>query len=270
MMNRRTLCVQGGLVLVLCLAGCTGPGRVAPSPSAPIEARVAIDPLMGLPPLAIPDDNPMSDAKIALGDKLFHDKRFSSDGTVSCATCHDRVKAFTDGPLKVSNGIGELTGTRNAPTVLNAAFNATQFWDGRSPDLEDQSRHPFTNPVEMGLADHEPILVVIRADAEYPAAFKEVFGSSPGAVTIDEVTKAIAAFERTVLAGNSRFDRWYFGDEAVLSEDEIAGFTVFVEKGRCVSCHYWLSSVTGSRCRCICGSSQPLLPSPPWSLHLAI
>ena len=113
---------------------------------------------LGLPPVPVPPDNPMTPAKIKLGDKLFHDKRFSTDGTVSCATCHDVKKAFTDSPLKVSQGIGKLTGTRNAPTVVNAAYMHTQFWDGREPDLEGQSAGPFINPVEMGLPNHRPIL----------------------------------------------------------------------------------------------------------------
>ena len=247
MMKRRALCGPMILVLGLCVMGCVGTrpaasASTAAKPAVPVETQVALDPLLGLPPLPVPDDNPMSEAKIALGDKLFHDERFSSDGSVSCATCHERTKAFTDSPLSVSEGImsagtQKLTGTRNAPTVLNAAFNATQFWDGRSPDLEDQSLHPFTNPVEMGLKDHKPILELIRRDAEYRVAFKEVFGISPNKVTMGEVTKAIAAFERTAVSGNSRFDRWYFADEATLSDEEIAGFNVFVEKGRCVSCH---------------------------------
>ena len=134
------------------------------------------DSTLGLPPLAVPQKNPLTKEKVALGDKLFNDKRFSSDGKVSCATCHDSQKAFTDSPLKVSEGIESLKGTRNAPTVLNAAFHATQFWDGRSPDLEDQALHPFTNPVEMGLENHDPILEIIRKDKDYNKAFKKVFG----------------------------------------------------------------------------------------------
>jgi len=95
--------------------------------------------LLGLPPLPVPVDNPQTPAKIALGDKLFHDKRFSIDGTISCATCHDAGKGFTDN-LPVSAGHNGLTGTRNAPTVINAAFSKAQFWDGREPDLEGQSK----------------------------------------------------------------------------------------------------------------------------------
>jgi len=179
----------------------------------------------------------MTKEKVALGDKLFHDERFSSDGKVSCATCHDRKKAFTDGPLKVSEGIKKLKGTRNAPTVLNSAFNRTQFWDGRSPSLEDQALHPFTNPIEMGLKNHEPILKIVRSDEAYKKAFKRVFGVPANKITMKDVTKAIAAFERTVIGGNSRFDRWYFKGEDTLTKEEQRGFNVFLEKGRCVSCH---------------------------------
>ena len=193
---------------------------------------------LGLPPVPIPENNPQTPAKIELGDKLFHDKRFSSTGEVSCATCHEKEKAFTDTPLKVSEGIDKLTGTRNAPTVLNAAYMKTQFWDGRSPDLEDQALHPFLNPVEMGLKDHDPILEICRTDPEYVAAFKAVFGKSGDEITMTEVTRAIASFERVQVFGNTPFDRWYFGhEEDALTEAQIRGFDVFVNQGRCVSCH---------------------------------
>jgi cytochrome c peroxidase len=202
----------------------------------------AAKPPLGLPPVPIPADNPQTPEKVALGDKLFHDKRFSSTGQVACAQCHDAKKAFTDTPLRVSEGIEKegkkLTGTRNAPTVLNAAYFRTQFWDGRSPSLEDQSQHPFVNPVEMGLSDHEPILKVVRTDPEYLKAFEKVFGKKGAQVTMDEVTKAIAAFERTQIAGDSPFDRFFYGGDAgALSEAQKRGFHLFVNKGRCVSCH---------------------------------
>jgi len=198
----------------------------------------AADPPLGLPPVPVPEDNPQTPAKIALGDKLFHDKRFSTTGEVSCATCHDREKAFTDSPRKTSEGIEKKTGTRNAPTVINAAYFASQFWDGRSPDLEDQALHPFLNPVEMGLADHQPILDVIASDPEYAAAFMDVFGVEADEVTMVEVTQAIAAFERTIVAGNSPFDRYFYGGETgALTDQQIRGFDLFVNQGRCVSCH---------------------------------
>ena len=200
-------------------------------------AMVSAAPL-GLPEVPVPADNPMTPAKIALGDKLFHDDRFSSTGEVSCSTCHELEKGFTDSPLSTSEGILGLTGTRNSPTATNAAYFKTLFWDGRSPSLEEQAQHPFLNPVEMGLPTHDPILEIVASDPDYVAAFREVFGKEPGEVTMDDVTRAIAAFERTLLFGNSRFDRyWFGGEENALSEAEIRGLDLFLNEGRCVSCH---------------------------------
>lgn len=193
---------------------------------------------LGLPPVPIPEDNPQTPEKIELGDTLFHDTRFSTTGEVSCATCHDAEKAFTDSPLSVSEGIDELTGTRNAPTVVNAAYFTTQFWDGRSPSLEDQALHPFLNPVEMGLKTHQPILDIVRSDPDYVEAFKSVFGKTGDEITIKEVTQAIAAFERTQIFADSPFDLWRFGgDKSALTAAQRRGFDVFINEGRCVSCH---------------------------------
>lgn len=207
---------------------------------AGLQAKQAEEagPPLGLPPVPYPADNPQSPEKIALGDKLFNDKRFSTTGEVSCSNCHAVEKAFTDSPLKVSEGIRKLTGTRNAPTVINAAYFRTQFWDGRSPSLEDQALHPFVNPVEMGLKDHEPVLEIVRSDPAYVKAFKEVFGKRGEEITMTEVTQAIAAFERTKIAGNSPFDRWYYaGEEGALTPAQKRGFDLFINQGRCVSCH---------------------------------
>lgn len=192
---------------------------------------------LGLPPVPIPADNPQSPAKIELGDKLFHDKRFSVDGTVSCSNCHDDKKAFTDG-LPTSAGNRGQTGTRNAPTILNAAYNKRQFWDGREPDLESQSKQPLINPIEHGLANHDPILDIIRTDPYYQKAFQSVFGLDAKKVTMDHVAKAIASFERTVVSGDSAFDRYYFKHQAdSMTEQQIRGLGLFVGEGRCVSCH---------------------------------
>lgn len=192
---------------------------------------------LGLPEVPVPADNPQTEEKIALGDKLFHDTRFSATGEVSCSTCHTREKGFTD-QLRVSEGIQKLTGTRNAPTVINAAYMKTQFWDGREPDLEGQSKQPPLNPVEMGLSDYEPILAVVRSDPEYAHQFEEVFGISGNEITIDHVAMAIASFERTIIAGNSPFDRYQYGGEAdALDASQQRGLAVFTGKGRCVSCH---------------------------------
>lgn len=193
---------------------------------------------LGLPPVPVPEDNPQTPAKIKLGEKLFHDTRFSRAGDVSCATCHEPEKAFTDSPKQVSEGHQKLKGTRNAPTVINAAYMESQFWDGREPSLEAQSLQPFLNPVEMALENHDPILEVVRKDSEYVKAFQEVFGKKGDQVTMREVSQAIAAFERTVVGGNSPFDRWYFGGEKdAMTAQQVRGFQVFMEQGRCVSCH---------------------------------
>ena len=205
------------------------------------DAATAKPPL-GLPPVPIPADNLQTPEKVALGDKLFDDKRFSATGQVACATCHDSKKAFTDSPLRVSDGIKKagkaLNGTRNAPTVVNAAYFDVQFWDGRSPSLEDQSQHPFLNPVEMGLKDHQPILKIVRSDPAYVKAFEQVFGKKGAQVTMKEVQQAIAAFERTKVSGNSAFDRYFYGGESgALTDAQKRGFDLYVNKGRCVSCH---------------------------------
>ena len=207
------------------------------SPPASEANALVVNSLLGLPAVPIPINNPQTPAKVNLGDKLFHDKRFSIDGTISCASCHDDNKAFTDN-LPVSVGHGGLTGTRNAPTVINAAFYKSQFWDGREPDLEGQSKGPFINPVEAGLPSHEPILEIVRTDPAYQAAFKDVFNVSGKQLTMDHVAKAIASFERTIVAGNSPFDRFYFGgDKNAITEQQQRGFELFLGQGRCVSCH---------------------------------
>lgn len=193
---------------------------------------------LGLPPTPVPTENPQTDARIALGAALFSDQRFSSDGTVSCATCHAPDKAFTDSPLKTSQGVKNQFGTRNAPTVVNSAFFSSLFWDGRSPSLEDQSQHPFVNPIEMGLTSHDEILKIVRSDKAYRDLFQEAFGKSGAAITMKEAMKAIASFERTLVAGDSPFDKWRFGHQPdALNDAAKRGFEIFVAQGRCVSCH---------------------------------
>lgn len=192
---------------------------------------------LGLPPVPVPENNPQSEAKIRLGDKLFHDQRLSADGKVSCSTCHDQAKGFTD-QLPVSKGFNSLTGTRNAPTVINSAYMTRLFWDGREPDLEGQSRGPFVNPVEGGLASHDVLVSLVRKDADYLAAFKDVFGVGQDGITIDHVAMAIASFERTLVSGDSPFDHYqYGGDKSALSDAQVRGLALYTGKGRCVSCH---------------------------------
>ncbi len=196
---------------------------------------------LGLPPVPILEDNPQTSEKIALGKKLFEDKRFSADGTISCAHCHDPAKAFADG-LPVAEGIKKQKGTRNSPTVINSAYYTSQFWDGRRTDLEGQAKDPFLNPVEHGLGKeqgfHDFIVKVIRKDKGYVEEFKRVFGVKPEQISIDHVVKAIASFERTVISGDSPFDRYlYGGDKTALSDSAVRGLALYKGKARCQECH---------------------------------
>jgi len=192
---------------------------------------------LGLPPLTIPDDNPQTAEKIALGRLLFNDKRFSTNGSVSCASCHQADKAFANG-LPVAIGINGQAGARNAPTVVNASFYQTQFLDGRANSLEDQALGPFINPIEHGLTSHQAIIDVIRQDVDYIKQFKNVFNIPADAVTINYVVKAIASFERTLVSGNSPFDRYYFGmDQTAISVSAARGSRIFRRKGNCANCH---------------------------------
>jgi len=196
---------------------------------------------LGLPPVPVPEDNPQSPEKIALGKKLYEDKRFSADGTISCAHCHDPAKAFADG-LPVAEGIKKQKGTRNSPTVINSAYYTIQFWDGRRVSLEEQAKDPFLNPVEHGLGkehgSHDFIVNVIQKDQGYVKEFERVFNVEPKGITIDHVVKAIASFERTVISGNCPFDRYvYGGDKTALSDSAIRGLELYKGKARCQECH---------------------------------
>ncbi|MHC4694713.1 MAG: cytochrome-c peroxidase, partial [Planctomycetota bacterium] len=143
----------------------------------------------------IPEDNAMTPERVALGRKLYFDKRLSADGTVSCATCHDVTRGFTD-QLAVSEGIKDQLGRRNAPTTLNVALLQTVFLDGRSPTLEHQAKLPILNPIEMGMTDGQAAVDAIKDDDEYKSAFQKAYGR---AVNYDDIGRAIAAFERTLV-----------------------------------------------------------------------
>jgi cytochrome c peroxidase len=183
--------------------------------------------------LLVPKDNPVTPEKVALGRELYFDKRLSKDGSVSCATCHDPAKGFSDG-RKVAEGIAGKKGARNSPTVLNAVFYEFQFWDGRAASLEEQAKGPMINPVEMGFDDHTQAVAAVRAVPEYAAEFRKLFGRE---VTIDDVVAAIASFERTVVSGDSPFDRFMAGEAGGLSEAAKRGWELWNGKARCNTCH---------------------------------
>ena len=201
------------------------------------QARDASQPRLGLPPVPVPESNLQTPAKIALGKRLFFDPHLSGDGTISCATCHQPDRAFTDGrPLAL--GIGAQLGTRNAPTLLNVAYNATQFWDGRRPSLELQALDPLVNPLEHGLRSEAELLSRIRESASYLEQFQAAFPGDRSAVTAAHVAQALASFERTLIAAGSPFDQFFYGHRsAALSASALRGFNLFRGAGRCSSCH---------------------------------
>jgi cytochrome c peroxidase len=183
----------------------------------------------------IPADNPQTPEKVELGRKLFFDDRLSPDGTVSCDQCHAPAKGFTD-QLPTSMGIHHAFGQRNAPTILNALFNTLQFWDGRAPTLEKQIEGPILNPVEMGNKNLDDVVVRVKAISEYQQSFQTIFN---GAATMDNIEKAIAAYERTQIAFNTPFDRFMAGDPNAISASAKRGWALFNGKGRCMTCHGW-------------------------------
>jgi cytochrome c peroxidase len=202
----------------------------------PIGTPVEIKAPLGLPPVPFPPDNPPTAETIALGRRLYYDPALSVDNTVSCATCHGPEQGFADGK-PVSNGVHNKTGTRNSPTVLNSAYFELQFWDGRAATLENQAEGPVQNPVEMAHS-LKGVENKLNADPSYRDQFAVAFGSGP--ITYEMVERAIATFERTVVAGNSPFDRWKYGhDESAVSDSVKRGFVVFTAKNKanCAACH---------------------------------
>jgi len=182
---------------------------------------------------AVPSDNPQTSEKVALGQKLFFDGRLSADGTVACSTCHDPARAFTDG-RPTSVGIKGRVGQRNAPTILNALYNKTQFWDGRVKTLEEQAALPIVNPVEMGQPSVEAAVARIAAISEYQRAFRQVFGRPPNG---PDLLRALASYERTQMSFNAPFDRFIAGDEGAIDDAAKRGWQLFNTRARCNKCH---------------------------------
>lgn len=187
------------------------------------------------PVTPIPDSLPTDPAKVALGYKLFHDVRLSTDNTVSCATCHALDKAGTDN-LATSTGVRGQKGGINAPTVFNAAFHVKQFWDGRAATLQEQAGGPPLNPVEMGYqhpSDWDKIAAKLNADPEFAAEFKKAY---PEGFNGETITNAIAEYERTLITPNSPFDRYLKGDRDAIDETAKKGYRLFLKLG-CQTCH---------------------------------
>ena len=215
-----------------------------PTP-VPIGKVVEIKAPLGLPPVPIPADNPPTAETIALGRRLYFDTSLSVDNTVSCATCHMPPMGFTDGQ-RVSTGVKGQHGVRNAPTVLNAAYWTSDFWDGRVASLEKQVEGPVTNPVEMAHT-LKGVEQGLSRDPGYVEAFEKAFG--PGPITYAKVEKCIASYERTLLSGHSPFDRYYYGgDKTAMTEAQIRGFELSAIRRRAIakSATLWETSTPSS------------------------
>ena len=224
-------------VLAICAVAMLSPWIAAPVANAQSAAEYKLKIPFGLEETAmvIPADNPMTNEKVELGRMLFFEKRLSQDNTIACANCHLAKFAFTDGK-PVATGIRGQKGGRSAPVSFNRVFSSVQFWDGRAATLEDQSVGPFTNPIEHGFANYDVMRAKMMKIAGYRKLFKQAFGDDN--ITIGNVGKAIASFQRTVLSGNSPADRFDQGQEAgAISAEAQRGLLLFREKARCTKCH---------------------------------
>jgi cytochrome c peroxidase len=186
----------------------------------------------GLGKVSHPKDNLPTAEKISLGKQLYWDKRLSKDNTISCASCHDPKKGWSNGE-QFATGVDGQKGGRNSPTVLNTTYGQFQFWDGREPSLEAQAKGPIQNSIEMAMTEKAVVEKLNKIEG-YKQQFQKVFGTD---VTFDNLAKAIAAYERTVLAGDSPFDRYKAGDKKALSEAAERGRHVFFNKALCSACH---------------------------------
>ena len=199
---------------------------------------VADGPFYPLPKQApAPKDNPTTKVKVELGKQIFFDPRVSLDGSVSCNSCHNLMAGGAD-ERPVAIGVNGQKGKRNSPTVWNSAFQSVQFWDGREPDLEGQAKGPMINPVEMASTNHELILRRIKNVPGYVSEFKKVFGEK--GITLDTVTKAIAAYERTLITPNAPYDRYLRGDKKAISKSAQHGGELVKQAG-CIACHRGLN-----------------------------
>lgn len=226
------------LLSALCFAPVAGDVTAAgrPALSQPGQGAYQLTVPFGLEDAAgyIPADNPLTAEKVELGKLLFFDPRLSQNNTVSCATCHMPQLAWTDGQ-QVGVGIHRQLATRNTQTIVNRLYSTAQLWHGKSPSLEAQAINPLHKPVRMGMPSYEAEVAKLNGITGYRERFRNVFGTD---VTLDGLAKAIAAFERTILSGNSPADRFDMGgEEQAISESAKRGLALFQGKARCTRCH---------------------------------
>ncbi len=231
---RSALAAQGrlrALIAVAFLCGALAGGAAALAQGDDLAAlKDKFRRPAGIP---FPSSNPYSPGKRALGERLFHDKRLSADGSIACASCHDRSKGFSDGRV-TAIGVPRRALARHTPTLWNLAWARNVFWDGRARSLEEQVAGPIIAPDEMA-QPMDRLIARLGADRSYQRDFAKAFPDEP-AVSEDNLKKAIATYERTFVSPQTRFDRWIEGDNAALSPQEVDGFRVFNTSG-CANCH---------------------------------
>jgi len=238
--------VAGGALPAIFFLSCVGaaqPSAKSGKPRAPL----------GLVPVVWPRDNPYTPEKAALGRLLYFDPRLSADGTVSCATCHNPKYAFTDGAA-VSTGIRGQKGNRSAPTVINRAYSLAQFWDGRASTLEEQAKGPMANPIEMG-STHIGIVENLKKIKGYRTLFAAAFDTDD--ITIDRAAQAITTFERTIMSGNSPYDRYRAGQKAAMTSSQVRGHDVFLNKAKCDACHEGVNFTSNMYANLGIGADKP-------------
>jgi len=194
------------------------------------------NPPLGLPPLPVPQNNPITKEKVALGRKLFFDRRLSFNDTFSCAMCHIPEQGFSSNEVSTAVGVEGRSGRRNSPSIYNIAYASSLFHDGREENLEQQIWGPLLAHNEMGNASIGAVLSKIRKIPDYDNLFETVFdGKGP---TMSTVGMALASYQRTLVSGNSPFDRWYYGKQKnALPQSAINGFKLFTGKAGCANCH---------------------------------
>lgn len=224
---RVAICISLAFILTACAAIVRS--RSGASPKSEHQAGFPAE----LYARSIPPDNPQTPAKIALGQALFVEQRLSADNLQHCEGCHNYALGFTD-QKRTSVGIDNQSGRRNAPTILNAMFNTSLFWDGRAATLEEQAKSPILNPIEMGMKSPDEVVAKIKAMPKYRDEFERVFGRE---VNFDDIARALASYERTQFSFDSPFDRYVAGESGAIDESAKRGWKIFNSTGRCIGCH---------------------------------
>ena len=222
--------------LILLFNFCLLPSGFCLPPASNPQPLTSSPVPLGLPvSLPIPVDNSLTPEKIALGRQLFFDRRLSPNDTMSCAMCHVPTQGFTVNETRLAVGMNGQSTKRNPPALYNVVYLRVLFHDGREFTLEDQVISPLTNPVEMANPSIGYVVNKVRKLSGYEEQFQKTFGEG---ISVATIGKAIASYERTLLSGNSPFDRWYFGkDQNAVSQEVKAGFKIFSGKGQCITCH---------------------------------